>query len=287
MQYLSSFVPMTKPSIPTTVFLSDDDNLPQISEDTIEEIFRKARTTLGGGFQLNPVRGQTAEKYYFTQMRNANYSRDAVSAADNTVLAAALRTSTEIASLASDGTSESYTVFDYAVSQAIYTYPLKRNCVINPGIGHTQVSMPTFTISVGSGANWTGYYLDSYVGPYGSAPAKVNAYADVSNRGNYTITPTYTVTDNTPLVDCMYATRYQSSSSYNPQISFVNNKVTEGFYSTEKLFDEETVDLHYGLLPFSTSLFWKFERDTDFTVDSNLLPGSRPFISFPTTHTEL
>lgn len=286
MQYLSSFAPITNTSQPTTVFLSDDDNLPQINEDTMEEIFRKARTTLGGGFQLNPVRGQTAEKYYFTQMRNAYTSRSAVAAADSTVIGAALRTDENFASLASDGQSTEWSVFDYAVSDAIYVYPLKRNFVINPGIGHTQMIMPTFSINRGSSSQWAGYYMDAYLCESGVAPVKTNAYLDVSPRGGYNVTPTYPVTDSISMLDCMYGTRYQSSSS-GTSCGWGNNKVTDSFHSTELLFEPETVNIHFGLFPLSSTLFWKFERDIDFTVEDNLVPGTRPYIQFKTTTTEL
>ncbi|QZE57402.1 hypothetical protein MPK71_gp193 [Erwinia phage pEa_SNUABM_1] len=286
MQYLSSFAPITKPSQPTTVFLSDDDDLPQISEDTMEEIFRSARTTLGGGFQLNPVRGQTEEKYYFTQMRNSFTSRSAVPVEQNTVIAAALRTSEDFASLASDGQSTEWSVFDYAVSEAIYTYPLKRNFVINPGIGHAKMRMPTFSINRRSSSQWAGYYMDSYSGEYGKAPAKVNSYLDVTYSGGYSVTPEYNIMNTIPLLDCMYATRYQSTSS-GTACEWGNSKVTDSFHSTELLFEPETVNIHFGLFPLSSTTFWKFERDIDFTVEDNLIPGSRPFIDFVTTHTEL
>lgn len=286
MQYLSSFVPITKPSLPTTVFLSDDDNLPQISEDTMEEIFRKARTTLGGGFQLNPIRGQAAEKYYFTQMRNAFTSRAVVAAADNTVLGAALRTDENYASLASDGQSTEWAVFDYAISADIYYYPLKRNFVINPGLGHTQMIMPTFSVTRRSSASWYGYYLDAYLCESGKAPTVSSYVATLNWSGAYDVTPAYTVTDAISMLDCMFATRYNTSSS-GQSLVWGNNKVTDSFYSPEMLFEPETVDIHFGLFPLSSNTFWKFERDIDFTVDSDLVPGSRPYIDFPKTHTEL
>lgn len=286
MQYLSSFASITNPSHPTTVFLSYDDDLPQINEDTMEEIFRKARTTLGGGFQLNPVRGQTEQKYYFTQMRNAYTSRSAVAAADNTVIGAALRTDENFASLASDGQSTEWSVFDYAVSDAIYVYPLKRNFVINPGLGHTKIRMPTFSINRSSSSQWAGYYMDAYVGEYGAASVKTNSYVDVSRSGGYSVTPEYALTDATPILDCMYGTRYQSTSS-GTRLDWGNNKVTDSFHSTEILFEPETVNIHFGLFPLSSTLFWKFERDIDFTVEDNLVPGTRPYIQFETTTTEL
>lgn len=286
MKYISTYAPICTSVQPTTVFLSEDDNAPQLDDTTVEEVFRSARTTLGGGFQLNPVRGQTAEKYYFTQMRNSFYSRSACTADDNTVLAAALRTGEDLASLASDGQSTEWTIFDYAVSEYIYIYPLKRNFVINPGIGHTEMRVPPFVINRGSSARWATYSVDSYAGDYGSAPVKVTYSQDVNSRGNYTISPVFTLADTMPLFDSVYATRFGTSSS-GQSVSWNNNEVTDSFHSTEHLFDDELVNIHFGLFPISETLLWRFERGVDFTVDDDLVPGTRPYIQFKTTHTEL
>lgn len=275
MQYLSSFAPLNQAVHPAVMFFDERDNLPEFTEDSIDDTLRRARTVLGTNNQLNPVRGQLGDTYYltflkYTKAQGASYST-------NKLIELAQNVGSVHHHTSNGGDS-------YRQGPAHYSsiaYPENRVPVLNPG-GLTQIYYPPFQIytSMYRTYQYWAYYYNGV-----DRTSKRNS-VDVATGSARDIQLTYVdITDDVIGIECLYQTNVSAS---NGNTYPVNNSGTVTYTSPDRLAEaDEAINLSHAIMVMADNVFMKLTRGIDFEVEDNLIPGTRPYIEIPVTHTEL
>lgn len=282
MFYLSSFNSLSNGNHPNVLFFEGEEKLPELTDESRDEYLRKTRTVLGWDFRLNPVRGQSGDRYYFTYLKYSHTGNISISAQDNTVEQQAKQL--DIASpMASTANAEEYVVFaPMNGTTQVHT------TVINPGDGHSVLVWPEFSVelhwSKSSGGSGNVYCKQ---GPYGSAPAEINAQTVSIPNFDHSVhkyNMRIAINDNIPFHEGPTRSTIPDSKI---SFDFVDNTADGLFYSDEDIgLVDELVDLDQAVICYE-GFWWKLHSEVDFKIDRGLLPGTRPFISFVQSHTEL
>lgn len=276
MQYLSSFAPLSDVSQPAVMFFDSNDDLPELTEDTLPDLFREARTVLGTANQLNPVRGQRGSDYYLTFLK---YLKPGTTQYANTP------TATEIAlnvgtphHHTSNGSEDNYRKGPNRYSTI--AYPDDRVPVLIPK-GLTSFNCPVFTFYTSMYRNYQywGYYCDGQ-----TLTSKYQNQGVAS--GTRDILLSYT--DFPPeafAVECIAQTNVSASNG----TAQAQNNIGEAYYKSADVMSEtdETVNLSFAVMVMADNLFMRLTRGLDYEVDDDLSPGTRPYIRFVSANVEL
>lgn len=283
MFYLSSFNALASDEQPNVLFFEGQEKLPELTDETRDDYLRKTRTVLGYDSRLNPVRGQTGDRYYFTYLKYSHQGNIAISAEDNTVEQQA-KQSEAVSPMCSQADVEEYVVFTpmNGTTQVHTT-------VINPGDGHSVLIWPEYAIKMQQAASSGGsgsVYCKQ--GVYGSSASEI-AVQGVSissfDHSSHPYTMRVAINDDIPFHEG--PTRSTIPNGYPVRFEFADNKADGLFYSDEDIgFVDELVDLDHAIICYD-DLWFRLHSEVDFKVDRGLLPGTRPFISFVQSHTEL
>lgn len=268
MKYVSSFCGLKGPETPCAVFFDDLlENIPDIT--SVDDLYavRYARTSTGYGDQLNPVRGQTGDKYYATFLKQQHKGTDLY---DNCSMLDQLTTYGPIGALTSGGS--------YDMLTATYLQPgqYARQIVLNP-FDDSYLFRSEATMYGGSKSNFNEVFF-----VYDGSTLEEASYHYPKGISGYN-NPFYV--EFSP--DVLYADTPVSFSSIVHRDGGLAT-VGEGrmYYDGSIVPEEESVNLDNALVVLSTSVY-HMKRDVEYFVDADLVPGSRPNITFTQTHTEL
>lgn len=274
MQYLSSFAPLNGTMHPAVMFFDERDNLPEFTEDTIDDTLRQARTVLGTKSQLNPIRGQLGDNYYLTFLK---YIKPEGATYSSNTLAMMVRNTGELHHHTSNG-GDSYRIGPTTYSTR--AYPENRVPVLNPG-GLTQIDYPPFQVYTSmyrSYQSWAYYY---------NGVDRLSKYSTVGLPVGTTSVQLHCmdITDDVVAAECLYQTNVNAS---NGNTRPVDNSGPVVYTSPDRLSEtDEAINLSHALMIVATNVFMKILRGVDFEIEDGLEPGTRPYVTLVSTKTEL
>lgn len=269
MQYVSSFSPLgVSDDTPTTVFFDDRDDLPDLSEETINDVFRLARSCLGTAYQLNPVRGQEGNNYHLTFLRSG--LKGTAEYAEGNSLASALQLRGTTHQHVSQGKS-SYTIgpTSYAYQRTVNTMRLP---ILIPDGVHT-FRYPEFEVATNQSTTLTFYYYQ-----FKGATRTSSAFyaSSPSNYKGVTVRADVTIADGVYCAECIWGT-YGGSNYYQTP----DNSASDIQYISHDLLTDhdELVNLSHAYICLSDK-YVKMRKNIHYSVEDDLIPGARPKITF-------
>lgn len=269
MQYVSSFSGLKGPETPCAVFFDATlDDLPDIASSDDLDMVRHARTSTGFGDQLNPVRGQTADKYYATFLKQRHTGANLY---DNCSIADQLGTYGPIGALTSGSTS-----YDMISTSYLHAGDYKRQIVLNP-FEESYLFISENTMYGGGKSSFT----ETFFAYNGSALEEVS-YRYPSGITGYR-NPFYVeFSANTLYADVPVS--FSSSVHRDPSYSTVGSG--RMYYDGNIVPEDESVNLTHALAVLGPDVYPLY-KDSTYLVESDLVPGTRPDIQFQAVHTDL
>lgn len=262
MQYLSKVV-VDPNKLPSVLFYDNKDNISLAQP--IEDVIVNARSCLGSGLQLNPIRGQNGARYYHTFLRYTLGGTARV-----TSLLAAARTIASKSLYTSDGTATTFpSVGIDGDGNADTPYTLN-NIILNPK-GVTGFRMPNLTFKAGADNRFGVYY-------YASDSTSEIVQPTSTSAGTNNIYIYQGLTKETKFIQFPLRTYVQSIHFY-----------IDYFYGTGLVYTDVTpgtndvvnLDWAIGLMTAGNKCI-RYTKDRDYTIASNLVPGNRPRVTFNT-----
>lgn len=283
MLYLSSFNALSTDEQPNVLFFEGQEKLPELTDESRDDYLRMTRTVLGYDSRLNPVRGQSGDRYYFTYLKYSHQGNINISAVDNTVEQQA-KQSDVVSPMCSRADVEDYVVFSpMKGSNQVHT------TVINPGDGHSVLIWPEYAIKMQmNGASGGSGSVYCKQGVYGSAASEIVAQTvSIPNfdHSNHYYSMRVGISDDIPLHEG--PTRSTIPDGYPIRFEFADNTGDGLFYSDEDIgFVDEVVSLDHAVICYEDK-WLRLYSEVDFKADTGLIPGTRPYIQFIQSHTEL
>ena len=251
------------------------------TQSDINEVLARARSCLGLGNKLNPIAGIKDNRFVCTQLRfGLEESSDAVNTLAPSLHLLVSRTSNPTAYL--PGATSRPNVDDDKYNPYNGTSAYAQNVVLTgrmsgqtyylPYIGHRNPNV---------NPNYANYALYNVV-TYG----RIGGWRSISNSR----TPNQYMANNV-----LYTVQFTATSDYLPDSAYISfggkNQIADGggnypvYVETTGLTTivqsgaNETVSLDCFIASWNSNTFYKFDSST-FSVDQNLMPGSRPTVAF-------
>lgn len=267
MLYVSSYSGLKGPETPCAVFFDDLlDDIGDIAENL--NFVRYARTSTGYGNQLNPIRGQTDDQYFLTSLKQGRTGTDLY--ADHSIAD----------HLTAYGPIGSFT-------SGNYPYDMITTIYLDPGKYRRQIFLNPFTEDNYLFASDTAMYggrvvsfSQNYFAYDGSDLKKVSyqypgGISGYDNRFYAELLPDRLYVD-APVSFSSIVHRDGGRPIGTGRMSYKGNIVPE----------VESVNLTFAVAVIEHNIYM-LRSGIEYQVDANLIPGTRPEITFNQTHTLL
>lgn len=264
MQYISPN--LTPDDAASVLFYQDSDGYNVDKNIKIDEkLIVGARSCLGAGYQLNPIRGRNAGKSYWTFLRYSASKTDALPVQIRS-LVDAVRRKGEQSLYTSDGVKTQFNTVVPNTSGIADTAYAPSNTLLNPEYLYTFYA-PNLTFNGSTDSRFEVFYSYKDSGGIISTPKVMPSGSSRMLISNASMSPATFI---------QFPVR-----TYVLQVHFyITNYSGDGLVYTTTSLSNEFVNMQKALGFFENGLVVLYKRDKDYTIASDIIPGTRPKVDF-------